>query len=174
MYVTVYEAAQRLAISENAVRNRIKRGSLRAIKAQAVGAEKGAQVLVLMGDGTGAFPAHEAANIPTNSAANSEIESLEVVIAYQKRRIDDLQAERKRLNDLLLQHIRLLEREVLWRENMQLKLERLLDDVAAEAGPEDDRLTRAEVEADLKPALSDILQSLGDLVENRKKQTGPS
>ena len=178
MYLTVSEAAAYLDMTENAVRNRVKRGSLQAIKAGKLSVGKAQQVLVCVpvtpGVGGGLSSkktTNNSAEIPTNLGEDD----WEVVIAYQKRRIEDLQAERKRLNGLLTQHLNLLERETAWREGLQGQLDHLLARIES-ASPELDKVeapltagslsvaaveeARAELENQLKPALSKILEAL--------------
>ncbi|MEM7169291.1 MAG: helix-turn-helix domain-containing protein [Pseudomonadota bacterium] len=186
MYLTVSEAARFLSITENAVRNRVKRGSLPAVKAKSLADQRGQQVLAevpLEALENRSLKTKFSTNLETKNSANNELDNLEVVIAYQKRRIDDLQAERKRLNDLVTQQLDLLAQEARWREALQEKIDLLLSQTEVHtpaaassfnpmAAPGADgqalQQARAELENQLKPALSRILEALAKLPSEQK------
>ena len=96
---------------------------------------------------------------------------LEIIVEYQRRRIDDLQGERARLGEQLdrlgeqvdrLQG--LLEREQVLRQQAQGQLDRLAERLTLPA-PELDvvavhRRVRAEIEREIKPVLLAVVQAL--------------
>ena len=139
--LTVEAAAQRLGISPDAVRSRIKRGTLWAVR-------RNGRVQVVLRDGlakeeVGArFAGDPIAAHGTNKGANAAGPAkdelairLRAEIAHQKHKVRDLERERERLDRELARQSRFLDMELALRARLQDQLDRLnqhLSDVVPE------------------------------------------
>jgi len=135
-WLTVEAAAQRLGVSQDAVRSRIKRGTLPAIR-------RASRVFVVLpraveppsatasaatnpATNPAASPtASPTANSTANSAANPMLERLGRLADERQRQIAALRSERDRLAEQVTRQQQLLEREQRLRERLQDHLERL-------------------------------------------------
>jgi len=127
-WLTVEAAAQRLGVSQDAVRSRIKRGTLPAIR-------RASRVFVVLPRAveppstTASAATNPAASPTANSAANSAaipmLERLGRLADERQRQIAALRSERDRLAEQVTRQQQLLEREQRLRERLQDHLERL-------------------------------------------------
>jgi len=134
-WLTVDAAAARLGLSPNAVRGRIKRGTLPAIR-------RNSRVFVVLPRGA-AGAAHRPAHRPTNRGANPAaspaadsspdptLERLGRLAEGRKRQVAALRDERDRLARQVDRQQRLLEREQGLRARLQDQLDRLSQGLAA-------------------------------------------
>jgi len=138
-WLTVDAAAARLGLSPNAVRGRIKRGTLRAIR-------RNSRVFVVLPRGAAGATnrsAHRPTNHPTNRGANlaaspvadsspdPTLERLGRLAEGRKRQVAALRDERDRLARQVDRQQRLLEREQGLRARLQDQLDRLSQGLAA-------------------------------------------
>jgi|GEM_PF-2276387 len=142
-WLTVDAAAARLGLSPNAVRGRIKRGTLPAIR-------RNSRVFVVLPRGAAGAahrPAHRPTNHPTNRGANPAaspaaspvadsspdptLERLGRLAEGRKRQVAALRDERDRLARQVDRQQRLLEREQGLRARLQDQLDRLSQGLAA-------------------------------------------
>jgi len=119
-WLTVEAAAARLGISQDAVRSRIKRGTLPAIR-------RANRVFVVLPRAAEAPPAAAPAATTSvaNPAPNPALERLGRIAEERQRQIAALRHERDRLADQVSRQQQLLEREQRLRERLQDHLERL-------------------------------------------------
>jgi excisionase family DNA binding protein len=129
-WLTVEAAAERLGLTQNAVRGRIKRGTLPAIR-------RGSRVFVVLpravassSDSPVAAPG-TATNPATTPIASATLARLAGIAEERQRQIVALRGERDRLADQLTRQQRLLEREQRLRERLQDQFERLSRDLHA-------------------------------------------
>jgi hypothetical protein len=139
--LSVDAAAQRLGITPDAVRSRIKRGTLWAIR-------RNGRVQVVLRDGlvkeevgarfAGDRIAVQSLNKGANTAGPAKDEMairLRAEIAHQKHKVRDLERERERLDRELARQSRFLDMELALRARLQDQIDRLnqhLSDVVPE------------------------------------------
>ncbi|MEE8189887.1 MAG: hypothetical protein V3T80_11810 [Kiloniellales bacterium] len=122
--LSVNTAAERLGITPDAVRSRIKRGTLWAIR-------RHGRVQVVLKDppprrpAAGGHPTNGAAQEAANGAAGGAVERLRGELAQAKRRLMELRRERDRLLQQLERQQGMLDREFALREGLQKHLDRL-------------------------------------------------
>ncbi len=140
----VAAAAERLGISQDAVRSRIKRGTLWALRRRG-------RVLVVLNCSPG--PSAAAADAvragATAPSTNGALERLSAEVEHARCRILELQRERDRLLAQLTRQQRFLEREQVLRRRLQERLDRLserlfvaLPEIEADPSAGADRLWR--------------------------------
>ncbi len=124
--LSVDAAAERLGITPDAVRSRIKRGTLWAVR-------RNGRVQVVLKDRAVRGPGggHEAAIEATNEAGTQDtVLRLRAEVARQKHRVRALEAERDRLIRHLEAQHKFLDLECALRARLQDQIDRLCDHLA--------------------------------------------
>ncbi len=124
--LSVEAAAERLGITPDAVRSRIKRGTLWAVRR-----DGRVQVLLRDAPAPGFGAGHEAASETTHEAG-SQVTALRLraEIARQRHRVRDLERERDRLLEQLERRERFLDLECALRARLQDQIDRLCERLA--------------------------------------------
>ena len=122
--LSVEAAAERLGITPDAVRSRIKRGTLWAVR-------RDGRVQVLLRDppAAGVGAGHEAAIEPTIEAGDTALR-LRAEVAHQRHRVRDLERERGRLLRHLKRQQKFLDLECSLRARLQDQIDRLCERLA--------------------------------------------
>ena len=122
--LSVEAAAERLGITPDAVRSRIKRGTLWAVR-------RDGRVQVLLRDppAPGFGAGHEAAIEATHEAGDTALR-LRAEVAHQRHRVRDLERERGRLLRHLKRQQKFLDLECSLRARLQDQIDRLCERLA--------------------------------------------